>query len=555
MFRFAKVQLLCIFVLLFLTILKAETNTNQIDSLKKLILTNQSDSAQVHLNVELSQAFSTNDLKQSVEYANLALEEAEKSNDNDLIAYALFNAGNAYFTIGLHEKATQYYYQYLDIQKKKKSQCGIAYATSNLGAIMLQLEKFDKAKSLYLQALQTLTSLQDDSKNGHSEQIPFILNNLGIAYQNLKQPDSALFYYKKGVRLGNDNALIASLYNNIASLYLEQNDAKNAYDPLIKGLEIRLKEKDLIGQVSSYNLLSDYYQLIENDDESRKVLYKALKISKDIGSEKLILTTTENLFKYYDKKADSDSALFYHILFKELSDKAKNEETIKEFTRLELTTQFKEREQLQIIEQKRRESRLFFVGFSLLLMLLIFILLYYLTRNRLKQARLERKNIILTAQNAELERNNLEKELDLKKKELTTHVMYQIRKNELIRQITEELLANNQNFKVENQQLINRIIKNLDKLQDSDNNIWEEFELRFQHVHNDFNNKINKLHPNLTTNERRLCAFLRLNMTTKEIASITGQSPRSLEVARTRLRKKLDLTNSETGLVEYLASF
>jgi DNA-binding CsgD family transcriptional regulator len=52
----------------------------------------------------------------------------------------------------------------------------------------------------------------------------------------------------------------------------------------------------------------------------------------------------------------------------------------------------------------------------------------------------------------------------------------------------------------------------------------------------------------------RLGAFLRLNMTTKEIAAITGQMPRSIDVARTRLRKKLNLTNEDVGLVEFLSS-
>jgi DNA-binding CsgD family transcriptional regulator len=84
--------------------------------------------------------------------------------------------------------------------------------------------------------------------------------------------------------------------------------------------------------------------------------------------------------------------------------------------------------------------------------------------------------------------------------------------------------------------------------------VWEEFELRFRHVHEDFYQKIHERCPSLTGNERRLAAFLRLNLSTKEIATLTGQSIRALEVARTRLRKKLNLTNSETGLVEYLAS-
>jgi hypothetical protein len=96
------------------------------------------------------------------------------------------------------------------------------------------------------------------------------------------------------------------------------------------------------------------------------------------------------------------------------------------------------------------------------------------------------------------------------------------------------------------------IIRDLEKTQEK--SVWNEFEVRFQQVHNDFYKKLNDINPELSTNERRLCAFLKLNMTTKEISTITGQIPRSIDVARTRLRKKLNLTNSEVSLIEFLCT-
>jgi hypothetical protein len=71
------------------------------------------------------------------------------------------------------------------------------------------------------------------------------------------------------------------------------------------------------------------------------------------------------------------------------------------------------------------------------------------------------------------------------------------------------------------------VIRDLERTRDS--SIWNEFELRFNQVHNTFYQKLNEKSPDLSPNEQRLCAFLRLNMTTKEIASITGQSIRSIE--------------------------
>ena len=81
---------------------------------------------------------------------------------------------------------------------------------------------------------------------------------------------------------------------------------------------------------------------------------------------------------------------------------------------------------------------------------------------------------------------------------------------------------------------------------------WEEFEVRFQEVYTGYYTKLNTKFPDLTPNELRLCAFFRLNMTTKEIAAITYQSTNSIVVARYRLRKKLGLEKEE-NLVGFLS--
>ncbi len=89
--------------------------------------------------------------------------------------------------------------------------------------------------------------------------------------------------------------------------------------------------------------------------------------------------------------------------------------------------------------------------------------------------------------------------------------------------------------------------------QDSDT--WEEFEAHFTHVHTDFYRRLNDLFPNLSANEKKLCAFLRLNMSTKDIAAITYQSVNSITVARSRLRKKLNIEGEDVNLVNFLAQY
>jgi len=83
---------------------------------------------------------------------------------------------------------------------------------------------------------------------------------------------------------------------------------------------------------------------------------------------------------------------------------------------------------------------------------------------------------------------------------------------------------------------------------------WEEFEFRFNYVHNDFYDKLVEDFPDLTPNELKLSAFLKLNMTTKDIATITYQSNHSITVARHRLRIKLGLERDD-NLISFLSKY
>ncbi len=130
--------------------------------------------------------------------------------------------------------------------------------------------------------------------------------------------------------------------------------------------------------------------------------------------------------------------------------------------------------------------------------------------------------------------------------------MYLVKKNELINFISGKLIKAQGKFKKENQKQIQQIILNLQS------NIRFQylgiFEERFRDVHQDFYRNIDEKFPQLSENDRKLCAFLRLNMSTKDIAAITHQNPNSIEVARTRLRKKLNISNTDISLVSFISN-
>jgi DNA-binding CsgD family transcriptional regulator len=116
-----------------------------------------------------------------------------------------------------------------------------------------------------------------------------------------------------------------------------------------------------------------------------------------------------------------------------------------------------------------------------------------------------------------------------------------IRKNKFLAKIKEELekiknSSNDESLKEKIASLIGKIDKDIDT-----NKQWEVFETAFDEVHEDFLTRLKSRYPTLTPNELRLCAYLRMNISTKEIAPLMNISIRGVEICRYRVRKKLNI--------------
>ncbi len=140
---------------------------------------------------------------------------------------------------------------------------------------------------------------------------------------------------------------------------------------------------------------------------------------------------------------------------------------------------------------------------------------------------------------------SLRRDIENKNRELGLSTMNLIKKNELLNQIKNELKKIS-NADKELRSVVRIIDKNLNNTDD-----WTVFEEAFNNADKDFLRKIKTLHPTLTSNDLRLCAYLRLNLSSKEIAPLLNISPRSVEVKRYRLRKKMALPH-ESSLTNYI---
>lgn len=161
--------------------------------------------------------------------------------------------------------------------------------------------------------------------------------------------------------------------------------------------------------------------------------------------------------------------------------------------------------------------------------------------------RLHRKKIkIWEAQQLKIKNEQLQNEIEKKNAELLTQASFFVRKNELLANIrnTIEEFYN----KTKSQQLLplhqklNAILNNNLDTEDD----WKMFLIKFEEKHTNFFKSLKVAYPDLTSNDLRLCACLKLNLDTKDIASLMNLSVRAIENSRYRLRKKLNIESSQS---------
>ncbi|MBU2975708.1 tetratricopeptide repeat protein [Zobellia sp. B3R18] len=137
--------------------------------------------------------------------------------------------------------------------------------------------------------------------------------------------------------------------------------------------------------------------------------------------------------------------------------------------------------------------------------------------------------------------------LETKNKELAASTLQLVEKDEFLKKLKTELKGENGNVKVSE---INRVLKSISV---GNANNWEEFKLRFTDVNKNFYEKLNNAYPNLSQTDQKICALIKLNLSSKDMARLLGISTKSVHTTRHRLRKKMGLQRSD-NLEELIAS-
>ncbi len=182
----------------------------------------------------------------------------------------------------------------------------------------------------------------------------------------------------------------------------------------------------------------------------------------------------------------------------------------------------------------------------------IFLLRAYV-RRRMREKDLALKHI-RDEYAAAMENERLQSELKIKGKELASSTMAVINKNETLIKIREELVCQKQSLGNNYPKAcFNKLTEIIDKDLDNDGN-WNVFYRNFDFIHENFFRHLQERYPDLTPTDLRFCAYLRMNLTSKDMASLMNISLKGVETARYRLRKKLKLS-SDVSLSSFLIDF
>lgn len=408
--------------------------------------------------------------------------------------------GQLYMDLSIMDKALENAMAALEAFQSSQETAGISVILNNIGTVYDRMANFDQAYQYYQESLTLKQEIGDDKGVANT------LNNMAnILFWSRKEYDEALKFYNRSLAISREHGYVDYIAYSLQQMgqvcvYIEEYQqaihyAQNA---------VRILEQHNIKADLSYALmdLGFVYFQAGNQQESIDVIHRGIEVAKEINYTLKLQQGYNLLRQIYQEIGDYKNATQYSTLYINLQTEWLNEASDKRAKHLAV---------LFDVEKTRQEKEIY-----------------------------------------RLQTEQLHQEAEHKSRELTTLAMYLMQKNEFLNklscQIEDAETTSLDNLKELMQSVQQQVREALNSEQG-----WEYFEQQFKLVHHDFISKLSELYPSLTPTELRVSAFLRMNLSTKEIANLLYQSPRSVESYRYRLRRKMNLTASD-NLATFLAS-
>lgn len=469
-------------------------------------------------------------------YKNRDTVYAKNSATFNLIGAEYELIGKTHHEMGNYRIALKETLNALKFFEEKKDTLRQADALMEIGALEKILENFESA------IIHTEKAYDIYDKFDDKQYKCYAANGIGDVYLSLRNPEEAIKFYEDALQLSreikNRDIEGSSLVNlGMGNMALGENGV--AIENFNKGLAIH----ENLGYKKSISIALNGLaeaQIKGNDLKAAlDNLNRSISIARDIGAK-------DNLSKAYSLRytinkflGNFRDALADHEMFKAVNDTIFNAAKSQQIEELRTIYETEKKEQqiaiqeneIVLLEEKQRaatlQNTLLIVG--ILALISLFGLSYYGIRQKMKRNKLEKEKV--------------DAELAFKKKELTSHAMHLAKKNEVLETVKQKVkeLQAAENGERGYRQLIQTI--NFDQQDDRN---WTSFIQYFEQVHKDFSANIKRKYPSITSNELRLLALLKMNLSSKEIASILNISQEGIKKARYRLRKKLNLVTEES---------
>lgn len=399
-----------------------------------------------------------------------------------------------------------------------------------LGILLSELNKFDLA----LEYMENANGIYSELKR--KDLLTTNMVNLSIVYQNMGKTESAIQMLDSLLNQPEsyiDTTVLTAIYNNYFVLtqdeVLKEQYARKAYSTMKQ-----FKKDKYALALSQHNLASVFQQ--KNQLDSALLFHKeAYKYASETHTTRIILPSLSGISNVYKKQEDFKNAFSYSNMYHTFRDSIAKEDIAIEIKRIQAETEIQKYKDQLIIEQQKNQLRkkqniiyiLVLVG---VLLILIFAVMMISQKRKITETKLLEE---------EVENKNLRKKIDLQNRELSTASLLANEKNNILNNILNHIKTayTNKEISREFEVSLRKLI--LDNLHVEEE--WESFKLHFEKVHPNFFINLQKEYPELTENDLKLCAYLRIGLSSKQIGQILSVLPATVKTNRYLLRKKFNL--------------
>ena len=488
---------------------------------------------------------------QFFEQANL---KATQEKNDEIKAKSFLYAGFASYGTS-YSNGLQYCLKAMEIYKKMQISSpaialqGRSRCLQLMSTINSRQGKYKEAIELSREALAGFTGKQDTTGT-----VGLIYMSLGNAYDHFENRDSASYYYRLGldeyIRSNNTN-YIPNAYCKVAHLEHLNGRTNEALTLYHRALAIADSTNNQQAKVRSLLGFAQFNRIENNEGEALQCLLSAKKMAQEISDKLFYLQVLEELSSLLKSQGKFQEALKYQEEVNSLNESLNSWEKQRILKSLEV--QFNVLEKDRKIKLIQRENELSRMTNILLLTVICFILIiggsvyFFMRRISKRDKELLKSKEELAMANEEQKRLTelqLQNEIEFKESQLTALTLQMLQKNELMQELKEKY---DQESVQNKDHQVGRIISKAMN-QDKD---WADFNLHFESMNKNFYQRLKKEYPDISPNDMKICALIKLNLSIKEMAGILNISPDSVKTARYRLRKKLDL-NTEDNLTTFI---